>query len=73
MLRSLAVATVMAFLLIVSLANAEGVTRKEYVAKVEPICKAYEMKSVQPWTKAEGRELGIVGARRGKGPRKGGT
>ena len=50
----------MAFLLIVPLAFAEGITRNEYVAKVDPICKAYELKSVQPWTKSEGRQLGFI-------------
>ena len=60
MKKSLALATTAAFLLIVSLAYAEGMTRKEYVAKVDPICKAYEMKSVQPWTKSEKRELSFI-------------
>ncbi len=60
MKKSLALATTAAFLLIISLASAEGMTRKEYVAKVDPICKTYEMKSVQPWTRSERRELSSI-------------
>jgi hypothetical protein len=52
--------TAAAFLLIVSLAYAAGITRKEYVARVDPICKAYEMKSVQPWTNSEKRQLSAI-------------
>ncbi len=60
MKRSLALAAVATFLFIASLASAAGITRKEYVAKVDPICKAYEVKSVQPWTKSEKRQLSVI-------------
>lgn len=60
MKRLLVIVTTTAFLLIVSLASAEGMTRKEYVAEVDPICKAYEMKSVQPWTNSEKHQLSLI-------------
>ncbi len=72
MKKSLALSTTAAFLFIASLAYAEGTTRKEYVAKVDPICKAYEMKSVHPWTNSESTNSALSDTWPGKGPRKGG-
>jgi hypothetical protein len=57
MKKTIALATAAAFLILASFAYAEGISREEYVAKVEPICqvntKANEktLRHVKQWVK----------------------